>query len=108
MKVRVIALALLAAALGASGGFAGGYIVTVINRVHTDMQLACALLQTAESAAYIDKEQRSRLVDMVVPPVSKDGELRPESRPEVDWSRSFADGWWDSIREDQKSGCRSG
>src|SRR5262245_7322268 len=99
MRTRgVIALTLVMAALGAGGGFAGGFVYTVIDKVHTDTQIGCALLQAAETASYINRDQRVRLVDMVVPP-------RDTTRPGADRIREFADAWWDSIREDQKSGC---
>ena len=101
MKTLVVVLTVLAALLGAGGGFVVGFIATVIDRVHTDTQLGCALLQTAESGGYLTKERRSQLVDRVVPALSKGAPPRPGS----DFVRAFADGWWDSIREDQKSGC---
>lgn len=101
MKGLVVALTLLAAALDASVGLAGGFIATVIGQVHTDTQVGCALLQTAENAGYLTRERRGPLLDAVVPPLSKGA----APRPGADWIRSFADGWWDSIREDQKSGC---
>jgi hypothetical protein len=94
----VIALTVVMAALGAGGGFAGGFVYTVVDKVHTDTQVGCALLQTAETAGYITREQRGQLLDMVVPP-------RDTTRPGADRIREFADAWWDSIREDQKSGC---
>ena len=98
MKAAII-LTLIGLALGAGAGFAGGFIFTAINRVHTDTQLSCALLQTGENAGYFTSEQRSELVDLVVPP------RQAETRPNADWIREFADHWWDSIRADQKSGC---
>src|SRR5215468_3962929 len=101
MKALVVVLTLLAALLGAGGGLVVGFIATVIDRVHTDTQLGCALLQTAESAGYLTKERRGQLVDKVVPALSKGAPPRPGG----DFVRAFADGWWDSIREDQKSGC---
>jgi hypothetical protein len=101
MKTLVVVLTVLAALLGAGGGFVVGFIATVIDRVHTDTQLGCALLQTAESAGYVTKERRGQLVDKVVPALSKGA----PPRPGTDFVRAFADGWWDSIREDQKSGC---
>jgi hypothetical protein len=52
MKTLVVVLTVLAALLGAGGGFVVGFIATVIDRVHTD-QLGCALPQTAESAGYL-------------------------------------------------------
>jgi len=97
MKTAVI-LTLVALVLGAGGGFAGGFVYAVVAKVQTDTRLACALLQTAENARYVSSEQRSELVDLVVPPNS-------ETRPKAGWIRDFADHWWDSIREDQKSGC---
>jgi hypothetical protein len=93
-----IVLTLLALLLGAGGGFAGGFAYAVVDKVHTDTELGCAVLQTAESAGYLTHEQRGQLVDLVVPP-------RDTTRPNADWIRQFADAWWDSIREDQKSGC---
>src|SRR5215470_2833942 len=102
MKALVIVLTVLAALLGAGGGFVVGFIATVIDRVHTDTQLGCALLQTAENAGYLTRERRGQLVDKVVPALSKGA----QPRPGADFIRTFADGWWDSIREDQKSGCR--
>jgi hypothetical protein len=101
MKTLVVVLTVLAALLGAGGGFVVGFIATVIDRVHTDTQLGCALLQTAESSGYLTKERRGQLVDKVVPALSKGAPPRLGS----DFVRAFADGWWDSIREDQKSGC---
>jgi hypothetical protein len=102
MKALVVVLTVLAALLGAGGGFVVGFIATVIDRVHTDTQLGCALLQTAENAGYLTRERRGQLVDKVVPALSKGA----QPRPGADFVRTFADGWWDSIREDQKSGCR--
>jgi hypothetical protein len=104
MKTLVVVLTVLAALLGAGGGFVVGFIATVIDRVHTDTQLGCALLQTAESGGYLTKERRGQLVDKVVPALSKGAPPRPGS----DFVRTFSDGWWDSIREDQKSGCSGG
>ena len=101
MKALVVILTLIALALGAGGGYAGGFVAAVIGRVHTDTQIACALLQTAENAGHITREQRGRLVDTVVPPLSKD----PEPHSTAEWIKVFADAWWDSIREDQKSDC---
>lgn len=101
MKALVIVLTILAALLGAGGGFVVGFIATVIDRVHTDTQLGCALLQTAENTGYLTRERRGQLVDKVVPSLSKGA----QPRPGADIARRFADGWWDSIREDQKSGC---
>ncbi len=109
MRPFAIVLAVLAAALGAAGGFAGGYVVTVIYRVHTDIQVGCALLQTAETAGYLTRERRGQLVDKVVPALPKDAPPRTGGSfiADVWWDRrAFAEGWWDSIREDQKSGCR--
>ena len=108
MRPLVIVLAVLAAAIGAGCGFAGGYVGTVIDRVDTDTKLGCALLQTAENAGYLTREQRGQLIDKVVPAVSKTAPP-PASGSLIAngwWDRrAFADGWWDSIREDQKSGC---
>lgn len=101
MRPLVVVLTLLAGALGAGGGYVGGYIATVIDRVHTDTQVGCALLQTAENAGYLTRERRGQLVDKVVPTLSSGAPPRPGG----DFIRTFADGWWDSIREDQKSGC---
>jgi hypothetical protein len=101
MRAAVVVLSLLAVALGAGIGYGGGYLATAIDRVHTDTKIGCALLQTAESAGYITRAQRSQLVDMVVPKVPKSA----EPRPGADWIKVFADSWWDTIREDQKSGC---
>ena len=98
MKTAII-LTLVGLALGAGGGFAGGFFYTAIDRVQTDTRLSCALLQTGENAGYFTSEQRSHLVDLVVPP------REAETRPNADWIREFADRWWDSIRADQKSGC---
>jgi len=100
MKVAVVVLALLAAVLGAVAGFAGGHVVAVISKVRTDMQLACALLQTAENTGYLTRAQRGQLVDGVVPP-AKGG----APRADADRIRAFAEAWWENIREDQKSGC---
>ena len=97
-KGGVAVLTLVAAALGAGGGLAGGFVYTVIDKVQTDTQVGCALLQAAETSGYITREQRGRLVDMVVPP-------RDTMLPGADPIREFADAWWKSIREDQKSGC---
>src|SRR3954454_24521795 len=99
MKTLVVVLTVLAALLGAGGGFVVGFIATVIDRVHTDTQLGCALLQTAQSAASLTKDRRAQLVDKVVPALSKGTPPRPGTA----FVREFADGWWDSIREDQKS-----
>jgi len=71
MKTLVVVLTVLAALLGAGGGFVVGFIATVIDRVHTDTQLGCALLQTAESSGYLTKERRGQLVDKVVPALSR-------------------------------------
>ena len=101
MKTLVVVLALLAALLGAGCGLVVGFIATVIDRVHTDTQLGCALLESAENAGYLTRERRGQLVDKVVPALSKGA----QPRPGADFVRTFADGWWDSIREDQKSGC---
>lgn len=116
MRPLVIVLAVLALALGAGGGFLGGFIWTVINRVDTDTKLGCALLQTAENAGYITREQRGQLIDKVVPVPAKNAPPTnappenppPKSAPSVsdEFIKAFAQGWWDSIREDQKSGCR--
>jgi hypothetical protein len=92
-------LALLLAVVGAGIGFLGGYLFTAIERIRTDTQVACALLQVAENSAYITRQQRGTLVDEVVPART------PEPRPGADWIRRYADSWWDGIREDQKSGC---
>lgn len=102
MKPVVIVLTVLAIALGAGGGFVTGFTMTLIERVRTDLQLGCALMQSAENAGYLTMEQRSKLIDKVVPPVPKDVELRPETN----WIKAFVHGWWDAIREDLKSGCR--
>ena len=104
MKALVVVLTVLAALLGAGGGAVVGFAWTVKAHVQTDMQLGCALLQTAESAGYLTRERRGQLVDKVVPALSKGA----QPRPGADFARRFADGWWDSIREDQKSGCPSG
>jgi hypothetical protein len=100
MKI-VILLVILAAALGAGGGFLVGFFFTVFNRIHVDTQVACALLQTAETSGYISNVQRGLLVDEVVPPR---GSADPR-RGKQDWIRDLADSWWEGIREDQKSGC---
>jgi len=84
--------------IGAGGGFLGGYFFTVFDRIRTDTQVSCALLQVAENAGYVSKEQRGELVDEVVPRTT-------EPRPGADWIRRYADSWWDGVREDQKSGC---
>jgi hypothetical protein len=98
----VVGLPLLAVALGAGIGYGGGYLRTAIDRVQTDTKIGCAVLQTAESAGYITRAQRSQLVDTVVPPRLPKA---AEPRPAADWIKVFADSWWDAIREDQKSGC---
>jgi hypothetical protein len=102
MKTVVIVLTLLAVALGAGGGFVTGFTMTLIDRVRTDLQVGCAVMQTAESAGFITREQRSKLIDKVVPPIPKDVELPAGT----DWKKAFVQGWWDAIREDLKSGCR--
>ena len=101
MKTAVIVLTLLAVALGAGGGFVTGFAMTLVEKVRTDLQLGCAVLQTAESVGYITAEQRSKLVDAVVPPLVKEQEA-----PKDDFIMAFVRGWFDAIREDLKSGCR--
>lgn len=102
MKTVVIVLTVIAIALGAGGGYVAGFTWALIETVRTDVQLGCAVLQTAESAGYITREQRGKLVDTVVPPLPKDIVVDKD----MDWIRAFSMGWWDSIREDLKSGCR--
>src|SRR5262245_2667207 len=103
MKTLVVVLTVLAALLGAGGRFVVVFIAAVIDRVHTDTHLRCALLEAADGAGYLALERRSQLVAKVVPALSKGAPPRPGR----DFVRTFADGWWDSIREDQKSGCSS-
>src|SRR5215471_16721883 len=101
MKTLVAVLTVLAALLGAVGGAGIGFAWTVKAHLETDVQLGCALLQTAETAGYLTRERRAQLVDKVVPAISKGA----PPRPGADVVRKFADVWWDNIREDQKSGC---
>jgi len=101
MKALVVVLTVLAAILGAGGGAGVGFAWTVKAHLETDVQLGCALLQTAETAGYLSRERRGQLVDKVVPAISKGA----PPRPGADVVRKFADVWWDNIREDQKSGC---
>lgn len=96
--MKVVGYALLMALIGGGCGFLGGYFFTVFDRIRTDTQVSCALLQVAENAGYISRQQRSDLVDEVVPPGA-------QPRAGADWIRRYADSWWDGIREDQKSGC---
>lgn len=111
MRPLVIVLAVLALVLGAGGGFVGGFTWTVIDRVDTDTKLGCALLQTAENAGYLTHEQRGQLIDKVVPvPPKNPSQTPPKNAPlptvGEEFIRAFAQEWWNSIREDQKSGCR--
>jgi hypothetical protein len=101
MKAMVIVLTVVATLLGAASGAIVGFAWTLKAHIQTDMKLSCALLQTAQTARYLTRERRGQLVDKVVPALSKGAPLRPGANV----ARRFADVWWDSIREDQKSGC---
>jgi hypothetical protein len=76
MRPAIVVLTLVAGAVGAGGGFVGGFVYAVTDKVHTDTQVGCALLQAAETAGYISRDQRGQLVDMVVP---KNAGERPNS-----------------------------
>src|SRR5437868_2065209 len=98
IAMKVFVFAVLMALIGAGGGFLGGYFFTVFDRIQTDTQIACTLLEAAEGSGYITNAQRAELVDEVVP-------FAAQARPDPDWIRRYANSWWDGIREDQKSGC---
>jgi hypothetical protein len=96
----VILLVVIALAIGGGVGVVGGFMMTVIDRIGTDQEVACALLQKAETGHYISKAQRAALVDKVMP--AREVEIRAgERNAAADWMI----GWGDRIRDYMKSGC---
>jgi hypothetical protein len=108
MKVIwVVVLAVLAFALGAGGGFVGGFLATAIYRLQTGVELGCALLQTAQSAGYVSQAQRDRLVEEVLPPPPKKPRERDPFRRVKSgaWAGEWIKAQYENMRIHLKSGC---
>ena len=81
-----------------------GFIATVIDRVTPTRSLAALCCRPPRAQATSPASGAASLWTRRVPALSKGAPPRPGS----DFVRAFADGWWDSIREDQKAGCSGG
>jgi hypothetical protein len=99
----LVVLALATFAVGGGVGAAAGFFITVFSRIATDVDTACLLLQKAETGRYLTREQRARLVDIVLPEgKTRDGKARKSGSglQELEWYD-----WGERWRIHMKSGC---
>jgi hypothetical protein len=97
----LILLTLCGLAAGGALGFFGGFFGTTMSGIRTDMRLACVLLQKAETAHYITRDQRVSLVDDEFPPLERD----PNGDPGRQRAEQWVGDWVESWRNYMKSGC---
>lgn len=101
----LVVLALVTFAIGGGVGAAAGFFGTVFSRIATDVETACLLLQKAETGRYLTKEQRARLVDIVLPadkrrPADTRKPASGSGPAELEWYE-----WGERWRIYMKSGC---
>jgi hypothetical protein len=96
-------LTLFGIAAGGLLGFLGGFFGTAFLAFRTDVEIACVLLQKAETARFITGDQRQRLVDAVVPALTIDVKHQQDAvgKRVEEWMLGWAESW----RAHMKSGC---
>ncbi|MBI4273174.1 MAG: hypothetical protein HY659_00545 [Rhizobiales bacterium] len=104
----LVIVALVVLAVSGGIGFVAGFFTTVFSRIGVDTEVACILLQKAETTRFITKDQRSRLVDIVLPERKPTEQEREREKKRPAGSASREPEWYDvgvTWRDRMKSGC---